>query len=95
MKRTVQVTITKEIEVDIPDDKLTPEALEEFSSYMWEVTEPHELFTYAAEQFAQYGTCFVEGLGQGVPSHLVKFSEIPDPINFSKDHEDIESEIVE
>ena len=36
-EKTILVTITKEIEVDIPDDMLTEEHLEEFSSYMFPV----------------------------------------------------------
>lgn len=64
MKRTVQVVTTKDIEIDIPDDKLTPQALAEFSSYMWKVEKPEQLFQYAAAQVAAYGdTRFLEGLG--------------------------------
>ena len=35
MKKTVIVTIEKEIELDIPDEMLTEEHLYEFSSYMF------------------------------------------------------------
>ena len=38
MKKTILVTITKEIEVNIPDEMLTEEHLEEFSSYMFALT---------------------------------------------------------
>lgn len=63
MKKTVLVTITKEIEVDIPDEILTDEALEEFSSYMFHVDSVDELFKYAAGYVARFDRGFVEGIG--------------------------------
>ena len=46
MKKTILVTITKEIEVNIPDEMLTEEHLEEFSSYMFPVDSIEELYEY-------------------------------------------------
>ena len=64
MKKTVRVTIEKEIEVEIPDSHLTPEYLVVFSETMWDVEEPDDLFRYAARHIAYYGDLFIEGLGE-------------------------------
>ena len=48
MKKTILVTITKEIEVNILDEMLTDEYLKEFSSYMFPVDSIEELFEHAA-----------------------------------------------
>ena len=63
MKKTVLVTIRKEIEVDIPDEMLTEEYLEEFSSYMFYVDSPDELFEHAAQYIARHDRRFVDGIG--------------------------------
>lgn len=63
MKKTVLVTITKEIEVDIPDEMLTEEYLDEFSSYMFYVDSADELFVHAAQYIARIGESYVEGIG--------------------------------
>ena len=49
MKKTVIVTITKSIEVDISDEMLTEDHLKDFSSYMFHVSTPNELFEHAAQ----------------------------------------------
>lgn len=64
MKKTVLVTITKEIEVCIPDEMLTEEHLEEFSSYMFPVGSVDELFEHAGQYIARIGENFVEGIGK-------------------------------
>lgn len=70
MKAKVIVTITKEIEVEIPDSELTPCKLEEFSKYMFKVDVPEDLMKYAAEQIAQNeGIFFIEGLGEACISY--------------------------
>ena len=79
MKKTVIVTITKEIKVDIPDEMLTEDYLEEFSSYMFLVDRKEDLFKYAAEYVARFDSSFVEGIGN------VRYTELL---------EDIETEIV-
>jgi len=63
MKKTVRVTIEKELEIDIPDEMLTPEHVEAFSKTMWEIEGPDELFGHVARQIAYYGAHFVEGIG--------------------------------
>lgn len=63
MKRTVMVTIEKEIDISISDELLTPEALELFSSSIYPIDKPDDLFEHAAVQLARYGAHFVEGVG--------------------------------
>ena len=63
MKKTVIITIEKEIEVEIPDEMLTEEHLEKFSSYMFPVDSVEELFEHAAQYVARFDQSFVEGIG--------------------------------
>lgn len=79
MKKTVLVTITKEIEVDIPDEMFTDEYLEEFSSHMFYVDSADELFEHAAQYIARFDRNFVEGIGN---------------VGYTELSEDIETEIV-
>lgn len=79
MKKTVIVTITKSLEVDIPDEMLTEEYLKEFSSYMFAVSTPNELFEYAASQVAQLDQNFVEGIGT---------------VSYTENYEDVETEVL-
>ena len=62
MKKTIQVTVIKTIEVEIDDSLLTKESLENFSEYMWPISEPIELFEYAASHIARFDEAFVEGV---------------------------------
>lgn len=79
MKKTVRVTITKEIEIDIPDEMLTDDALEEFSSYMFQVDSVEEFFEHAGQYIARFDESFVEGIGQ------VRYTEL---------FEDVETEVL-
>ena len=79
MKKTVRVTITKEIEIDIPDEMLTDEALEEFSSYMFHVDSVEELFEHSGQYIARVDRDYVEGIGQ---------------VSYTEFFEDVETEIV-
>lgn len=63
MKKIYTVTITKEVEVDIPDELLTDEAIQEFAEYMFPVITEEELMEYAAQYVARWETNFVEGIG--------------------------------
>ena len=80
MKKIVRVTITKEIEIDIPDEMLTDEALEEFSSYMYSVDSVEELFEHAGQYIARFGQGFVEGIGK---------------VGYTELFEDVETEVLE
>ena len=79
MKKTVCVTITKEIEIDIPDEMLTDDAPEEFSSYMYSVDSVEELFEHAGQYIARFDESFVEGVGE------VSYTEL---------FEDVETEVL-
>ncbi len=73
MKKTIEVIITKQIEVEINDASLTPEFIAQFEKGMFNLDDEENgadkierLFSYAARQVAEYGEeTFVEGLGQG------------------------------
>ena len=93
MKKTVRITIEKEFEIDIVDTLLTEEAMKEFSSYMWEVTEPSELFEYVARSCFDEQSTHIEGLGKVVPKYMKQFNEKA-VITFNNTYEDIETEIV-
>lgn len=66
MKKTVEVNMTFEVELDIADTLLTPEAISGFERYMFDVNgEVDGIFEYVASQFAsQVGPSFVEGIGK-------------------------------
>ena len=82
MKKTVTAIITKEFEIEIPDEHLTPESIAEFEKSFWSVTNTDELFGYAAVQIAQYDEHFVDGFGQAKAKYaknderVITFSEI-------------------
>lgn len=48
MKKKVEVTITKTVEIDIPDEILGESAIDMFSSYLWEIESIDEIFEHAA-----------------------------------------------
>jgi hypothetical protein len=73
MKRTVLVTITKHVEVEISDGQLTPEALQGFSATMFAVGEPDDLFKFAAGQVAAHEDHFLEGIGRAVSRSTLRF----------------------
>ena len=79
MKKTVIVTIEKEIELDIPDELLTEEHLEKFSSYMFPVDSANDLFEHAGQYVARLDRSFVEGIGN---------------VGYTELHEHIETEVL-
>ena len=79
MKKTVIVTIEKEIELDIPDEMLTEEHLYKFSSHMFPVDSVEELFEHAAQYVARLDQSFVEGIGN---------------VGYTELHEHIETEVL-
>lgn len=66
MKKTVAVTMTFDVELNIADSCLTPEFIEHFQSYMFDVeSQPEGIFELVAYQFAQQSEPdFVEGVGR-------------------------------
>ena len=79
MKKTVIVTIEKEIELDIPDEMLTDEYLKGFSSYMFPVDSVEDLFEHAGQYVARLDQSFVEGIGN---------------VGYTELHEHIETEVL-
>lgn len=79
MKKTINVTITKRIQIDIPDEMLTDAALKEFSSFMFPVSTSDELFEFAGQYVARLDDNFVEGIGN------VEYTEL---------YEDVETEVL-
>lgn len=79
MKKTVRVVITKEIEIDIPDEMLTDDAIMEFSSYMSHIDSVDELFEFAGQYVARLDMDFVEGIGK---------------VQYTEFYEDVETEIL-
>ena len=75
---TVTVIQTDEVTITIPDDKLTPEYLKEFSGYMFRMDFPEDLIKYAAAYVVRNRTNFVEGIG---------------PVEFDIENMDIEMSI--
>lgn len=75
MKKTVRVTIEKEIEIDIDDALLTQGALAEFESYMFQLDSSDkvsDVFKYVATQVFEDDCMFVEGFGEARPDRYVK-----------------------
>lgn len=90
MKKTVTVTIDKEIDIELPDDLLTPEALQEFSSSIFEITTVNELFEHTAAQLALHGAHFVEGVG------MLRLADSQTPLpTFCVTYEAVDAEVLE
>jgi len=79
MKKTVIVTITKSIEVDIPDEMLTDDHLKSFSAWMFPVFTQLQMFDYAAQYIARCDDSFVEGIGN---------------VSYTENYEDVETEVL-
>lgn len=90
MKKTLEVRITRQIEIEISDDLLTEEAMQEFSEGMWKVYHHNQLFEYAAVCCAE-GDSFVEGLGYAFTAYYSK----PSAVKYLVLSEEAESEILE
>lgn len=71
MKKTVIVTIEKEIELDIPDEMLTEESLKKFSP----VYSTEDLFEHAGQYVARFDQSFVEGIGNVGYTELLEHIE--------------------
>lgn len=94
-RRTVTVTTTKVVEVEIRDASLTPEALKEFSQTIYKVDTPDELFKHAAEQASRIDNPFVlEGVGTAMPQNTQwGAADEKYPVAFRIVDEDMESEV--
>lgn len=93
MKKTIQVTVIKTIEVEIDDTLLTKDELEKFSEFMWPISEPIELFEYAASHIARFGEAFVEGIDSPrCPSWNKQMPEKQTRLVYRDINEDVECE---
>lgn len=63
MKRLVEVTQRTIIDIDIPDELLTDEAIQEFSRTIFKVSGAEDLIKNAASYAVVYNTSHLEGLG--------------------------------
>lgn len=65
MKKTVRVTIEKEIEIEIKEELLTEEYLQEVSKFFGNEYDVNKLFELAAIHCADGYWCFdIEGIGE-------------------------------
>jgi hypothetical protein len=100
MKKTVRVTITKDIEIDIDDDCLTEEAIIGFEGCMFDLDEYGDvnkkienLFCYTAKEVFDTNSTFIVGVGYAIQDYMKKFSAEAEII-FNYNHGKIESKIV-
>lgn len=94
MIKTVMVTIEKEIEVEIPDDLLTPEVLKLFSETMYPIEGADGLFEHFAIWVAQHGGGFVEGIGP--VSEIYNFDRSPQGVaRFWVTADTVEADVLE
>lgn len=82
MKRTVRVTIVKEIEIELTPAVFGPltqdQYLEEFNKGLWKIEGIGDVFKYAADMAANYGGGMThDGLGLLSESHST-YPHIPD-----------------
>lgn len=84
MKKTIEVTIIKEFEIEILDECLTQEFLDSFQRSFYDLDDPavDSLFVHVASTIAHEGRPeFIEGVGDCAPAwekrrKAVKFKEI-------------------
>jgi hypothetical protein len=96
IKRKLTVTITKEIEIELLPtvfcNMTEAEYLAHFSRYFWQVESLDDVYKYAAEMAAKYGSGLThDGLGL-VSSHYSTFPRVPD-VKFWEISDECEVEI--
>lgn len=68
-RRSILVTTTQRVEVEIHDPALVPAEVAAFSRSMFPISGPNDLFKFAADQATRHGrraVFFVEGVGQAL-----------------------------
>lgn len=95
-KRTVLVTIEKELEIEftptVLHDMTEEEYLTAFRETLWDVESMDDVFEYAAEMAARHGSGLEhDGLGL-VGEHYQKYPRVPD-VKFRILNESIDTEI--
>lgn len=98
MKRTIRVTITKEIEIELTPAVFGPmtqaEYLESFRRGLWAIESIDDVFKYAAEMAAHHGGGYThDGLGL-LSEHFSEYPRKPD-VKFRVLEEETETEIIE
>lgn len=98
MKRTIRVTISKEIEIELTPAVFGPmsqaEYLESFGRDLWPIDGIDDVFKYAAEMAAHVGGGYThDGLGL-VSEYYSKYPREPD-VKFRVLDEDTETEIID
>lgn len=83
--KRMRVTIVKEINVSINNDRLTPEALTEFSQVVFQTDDPDAMFELAAQQIARFEPSFIEGIGPcrstyGKETAVVRYEELSEDV---------------
>lgn len=63
-KFKVNVTVEKEIEIEVNTDIINEEFMENFSSYMWSVDDIEEIVEHVSHQTATRDGYFIEGVGE-------------------------------
>ncbi|MGR2664431.1 hypothetical protein ACUXVY_22820 [Chromobacterium haemolyticum] len=96
MKKTVEVTMTFEVELDIADEHLTPESIAEFESFMFDVDGSQDgIFKYVASQFAdQSDPSFVEGIGKA-EWEKTGYPDAEAAIKYQVRHLEVDAEVME
>jgi len=92
-RRTIRVTIEKEITIELPDEKLTPEFLVEFDEAMWPVDSIDDVFKYAARMAARELTGHNHDFLGLLDAHNSTFPRVPDVKVWVHD-ENYEEEII-
>lgn len=98
MKRTIRVTITKEIEIELTPAVFGPmtqaEYLESFSRDLWSIEGIDDVFKYAAEMAASVGGGYTHDALGLVSEHYSQYPREPD-VKFRVLDEETETEIIE
>lgn len=98
MKRTIRVTISKEIEIELTPAVFGPmsqaEYLDSFSRDLWTIEGIDDVFKYAAEMAAHHGGGYThDGLGL-LSEHFSKYPREPD-VKFRVLDEETETELIQ
>lgn len=77
MKKTVTVTRTTTLEIEVDDSLLTPENLQDVSSWLYPMKDAGEAFSHIAKRLVDAELCapFIEGFGIAEP-HYANHSEL-------------------
>lgn len=93
IKRTILVTIEKEIEIELPANLGSEESLAEWRKGLWHVDSIDDIFKYAARMAAYYGGGREhDGLGL-LDWHYSTYPRVPD-VKFKELSDECEEEFI-